>query len=274
MNDLANSQMATSILQEIVQRKAGEVSVARSRRSFSELESALGNSSPLRGFTAAMDARISQQKPAIIAEIKKASPSKGLIREDFHPADHAADYSSHGATCLSVLTDHHYFQGRDDYLVEVRQASQLPILRKDFLLDPYQIAESRVLGADCVLLIVAALEQSLLADLVAYAQSISIDVLVEVHNADELERALQLNTRLIGINNRDLHAFDTSLQTTLMLAGQVPDDKLIITESGIHSTADISLMIENGIYGFLIGEAFMRAEHPGEKLREMFADQL
>ncbi len=263
--------MAASILDEIIARKAEEVGEARSRVSLSELESRLADSSPTRGFAAAIGARISQPKAAVIAEIKKAPPSKGLTREDFDPARHAQDYASHGATCLSILTDRDYFQGADDYLVQARAACDLPVIRKDFMIDPYQIAESRVLGADCILLIVAALQHSQLIELAAYANEISIDILVEVHNRDELEKALQLDTDLIGINNRDLHSFETSLDTTLELAKHIPDGKSIITESGIHNPTDVSLMIENGIFGFLVGESFMRADQPGEKLQELFA---
>ena len=266
--------MAASILQEIVQHKAGEVATARSRRSLNSLESELNNCQPLRGFAAAISARFARLSPAVIAEIKKASPSRGLIRKDYRPADHAADYSTHGATCISVLTDRHYFQGSDDDLIQARKATELPLLRKDFMIDPYQIAESRILGADCVLLIVAALEQPQLMDMAAYAQEISMDVLVEVHDEAELERAMQLETSLIGINNRDLHAFRTSLETTLKLARLIPDSRMVITESGIHDPADVSLMIDNGIFGFLVGEAFMRADCPGAKLQEMFAGQV
>ncbi|MCG8413459.1 MAG: indole-3-glycerol phosphate synthase TrpC [Pseudomonadales bacterium] len=263
--------MAASILDQIIARKAEEVSEARFHVSLDELESRLSESSPTRGFAAAIESRIAQKKPAVIAEIKKASPSKGLIREDFHPAHHAQDYADHGATCLSILTDRDYFQGADGYLVAARSACNLPVIRKDFIIDPYQIAESRVLGADCILLIVAALQHSQLIELAAYANEISIDILVEVHNRDELEKALQLDTDLIGINNRDLHSFETSLDTTLELAKHIPDSKSIITESGIHNPADVSLMIDNGIFGFLVGESFMRADQPGEKLEELFA---
>lgn len=263
--------MAASVLDDIIARKAEEVSAARSRVSLDQLESRLLESSPVRGFASALQNRIAQQKAAVIAEIKKASPSKGLIREDFQPAQHAKDYADHGATCLSILTDRDYFQGSDDYLVAAREACDLPVIRKDFMIDPYQIAESRVLGADCILLIVAALQHSQLIELAAYANEISIDILVEVHNRDELDRALQLDTDLIGINNRDLHTFETSLDTTLELAKLIPDGKSIITESGIHNPADVSLMIDNGIFGFLVGESFMRANQPGEKLQELFA---
>ncbi len=217
-----------------------------------------------------MRARIAESKSAVIAEIKKASPSKGLIRQDFDPARHAADYAEHGATCLSVLTDEKYFQGADAFLQQARAACKLPVIRKDFMIDPYQIAESRALGADCVLLIVAALDASQLRELAVYARELSLDVLVEVHNNAELEIALELDTDLIGINNRDLHTFTTSLQTSIDLVAGLSDHRLAITESGIHSPEDVALMHRNGIFGFLIGESLMRSEQPGAKLRELF----
>ena len=254
-----------SILDKIITRKTEEVAAASARRSLQELESTLMQADPVRGFAAALKQRVAQKLPAVIAEIKKASPSKGLIREDFDPAVHAQDYAANGATCLSVLTDRDFFQGSDAYLQLARAACSLPAIRKDFMIDPYQIAESRVLGADCVLLIVAALEQSQLEELAAYANEISIDILVEVHNQAELERALNLNTDLIGINNRDLHSFETNLDITLELAKNIPADKVVITESGIHTAADVQLMLDNDIYGFLVGESFMRAPQPGVK---------
>ena len=259
-----------SVLDEIVAHKATEVAAAKSERSLTQLETMLIVADPVRGFVDALADRIEQRQSAVIAEIKKASPSKGLIREDFNPAVHAADYEAHGAACLSILTDRKYFQGDDEYLKQGRAACDIPVIRKDFMIDPYQIAESRVLGADCVLLIVAALEQSQLAELAAYANEISIDVLVEVHNQSELERALDLDIELVGINNRDLHTFETSLNTTLELAKQIPADKLIVTESGIHSPEDVKLMLDNDIFGFLVGESFMRAPEPGVKLQELF----
>ncbi|MFN3165381.1 MAG: indole-3-glycerol phosphate synthase TrpC, partial [Pseudohongiellaceae bacterium] len=184
----------------------------------------------------------------------------------------AQTYQAHGATCLSILTDRKYFQGSNDYLLAGRSASTLPVIRKDFMIDPYQIAESRALGADCILLIVAALQQSRLEELAAYANELKLDILVEVHNAEELERALRIDANLIGINNRNLHTFDTSLQTTLDLVPLVPDDKVIITESGINTRDDIKTMIDQGVFGFLVGETFMRAPDPGQKLQELFAD--
>ena len=259
-----------TILEQILETKATELAIAKRQRSLSELEVAISQAPPVRGFSAAMRARIAESKSAVIAEIKKASPSKGLIRQDFDPARHAADYAEHGATCLSVLTDEKYFQGADAFLQQARAACKLPVIRKDFMIDPYQIAESRALGADCVLLIVAALDAYQLQELAAYAGELSLDVLVEVHNGAELEAALELDTDLIGINNRNLHTFTTSLQTSIDLAAELSDDRLVITESGIHSSEDVALMHRNGIFGFLIGESLMGSEQPGAKLRELF----
>ena len=259
-----------TILEQILTDKAVEVATAKAARSLSELETDLKEADPVRGFATAMRERISQRQSAVIAEIKKASPSKGLIREDFEPAQHASDYADNGATCLSILTDKKYFQGADEYMQRARAACSLPVIRKDFMIDPYQIMESRALGADCILLIVAALAPSQLHELADYAREISLDVLVEVHDHAELELALELETDLLGINNRDLHSFITSLDTTLDLAKHIPEGKLIITESGIHEKADVELMHANNIYGFLVGESFMRAPQPGEKLQELF----
>lgn len=264
--------MSASILDQILLRKAEEVAEAKQNTSLDSLEASLSAAAPTRGFANALRTKIATQRPAVIAEIKKASPSKGLIREDFEPARHAKEYADGGATCLSILTDRDYFQGSDDYLVQGRAACQLPVIRKDFMIDPYQIAQSRLLGADCILLIVAALDQTQLVELATYANEISIDVLVEVHNREELDRALELNTDLIGINNRDLHSFDTNLQTTIELAKHIPDHKVVITESGIHSADDVQLMLDNDIYGFLVGESMMRAKNPGEKLQELFGN--
>ena len=259
-----------TILEQILETKLAEVASAKQNLSLSELEVAISHAKPVRGFSAAMRARITRGKSAVIAEIKKASPSKGLIRKDFDPARHAADYAEHGATCLSVLTDEKYFQGANAFLQDARAACKLPVIRKDFMVDPYQIAESRALGADCVLLIVAALDPSQLQELAAYAGELSLDVLVEVHNDAELKTALELDTDLIGINNRDLHTFTTSLQTSIDLAAELSDDRLLITESGINSLEDVALMHRNGIFGFLIGESLMRSKQPGAKLRELF----
>jgi len=262
---------APTILEKIVFRKHEEIAAAKRKHSISDLEQHYPAASELRGFAAAMELSIASKQPAIIAEIKRASPSKGLIREDFHPAIHAADYASNGATCLSVLTDRDFFKGHDDFMQQAREACDLPVIRKDFMVDVYQIAESRALGADCILLIVAALEQPQLLELASYAAQLQLDVLVEVHNEQELHRALEIDSPLLGINNRDLHSFETSLATTLNLAKLVPPGKLLITESGIHSPSDVQLMLDNDIYGFLVGEAMMRAPHPGEKLKELFS---
>lgn len=264
--------MAETILEEIVAHKSTEVAAAKKAVSLAELEQRFPPPESQRGFAAAMTASVSAGRAAIIAEIKKASPSKGIIREDFDPAAHARDYAAHGATCLSILTDEKYFQGHNDFLIAGRAACELPVIRKDFMIDPYQIAESKALGADCILLIVAALDNVQLKELATYANEIAIDILVEVHNSAELEQALELEADLVGINNRNLHTFETSLQTTLDLALQVPEEKLIVTESGINSSEDVKLMVDSGIYGFLVGESFMRAPEPGTKLKDIFAD--
>lgn len=258
-----------TVLDKIIDQKRIEIVSARASSSLAQLEASFPSAELSRPFARSLENRILDKKPAIIAEIKKASPSKGLIREDFSPAEHAKDYELNGATCLSVLTDQKFFQGANEYLIEARAACSLPVIRKDFMIDCYQVAESKALGADCILLIVAALEQSLLLELASYANEIDIDILVEVHNQAELERAMELDTNLIGINNRNLHTFETSLQTTLDLAKNMPVDKQIITESGIHSAADVQTMLSNGIYGFLIGESFMRAPKPGAMLNEL-----
>lgn len=258
-----------SILDEIIENKRGEIETARARKSLHDLVLSWPPASTSRPFANAMAAQIRQQKPAVIAEIKKASPSKGLIRESFEPAAHARDFEENGATCLSIVTDRDYFQGANDYLIEARAACSLPVIRKDFMIDTYQIAESKALGADCILLIVAALGKAQLQELAAYANELAIDILIEVHNQQELERALEIDTELIGINNRNLHTFETNLQTTLDLASKIPAGKIIITESGINSVADVDKMMNNGIYGFLVGESFMRAPNPGAKLKEL-----
>jgi len=259
------------ILKTILAKKHEEVARRKASLPLSTLkEIASGASSP-RGFYQSLRNNADAKKPAIIAEIKKASPSQGVIRENFKPIDIAVDYAMNGATCLSVLTDKEFFQGSEANLQMVRERCPLPVIRKDFMIDTYQIHESRALGADCVLLIAAALEDSLMKDLADTATGLGMDVLVEVHDAAELERALVLDTNLIGINNRNLRTFQVSLQTTLTLKDRVPADRLVVTESGIHTQEDVRLMLDNGIYTFLVGEAFMRAEHPGQKLRELFA---
>jgi len=259
-----------TILQEIIAHKHIEVAAAKERISLEELERSFAEFGPSRPFAGALAQRIQSKQPAVIAEIKKASPSKGLIREDFDPARIAIDYAQAGATCLSVLTDEKYFQGSTRYLQEARAVCELPVIRKDFMIDAYQVAQAKAMGADCILLIVAALEKSLLHELADYANEVSLDVLVEINSAEELNTALELDTALIGINNRNLHTFETSLDVTLQLARSVPEDRVVITESGIHSAADVQRMLEQGIFGFLIGETFMRAPSPGMKLKEIF----
>lgn len=217
-----------------------------------------------------MEHRLTMGQAAVIAEIKKASPSKGIIRKDFYPAEIAKSYEAGGATCLSVLTDRDYFQGSEVYLQQARAACSLPVIRKDFLIDPYQIYEARVIGADCVLLIVASLEKSQLMDLNELALEIGLDVLIEVHDEAELDVALQTSNRLIGINNRNLHTFETNLDTTLKLLNKIDDQRIVVTESGILATQDVELMRSSGVNAFLVGEAFMRAEEPGESLRKLF----
>ncbi len=258
------------ILKKILDKKAEEVARRRVGMTIANLEEIAADVEGPRGFYNALQSKVLAKTPAIIAEIKKASPSKGVIREDFQPIAIGQDYAMNGAACLSVLTDKDFFQGSEVYLQMVRERCPLPVLRKDFMIDPYQIYEARALGADCILLIVAALEDGQMHELSDTATKLGMDVLVEVHNAEELQRALTLDTKLIGINNRNLRTFETSLQTTLDLKADIPADRLIITESGIHTHEDVQLMLDNGIYTFLVGEVFMRAESPGQKMRELF----
>jgi indole-3-glycerol phosphate synthase len=258
------------ILKTILATKAEEVARRKLAMPLETLKELADSVQAPRGFYNFLNSKASQQKPAIIAEIKKASPSQGVIRENFRPLDIALDYAMSGATCLSILTDKTYFQGSEANLQMVRERCPLPVIRKDFMIDPYQIHESRALGADCVLLIAAALDDAMLHILSDTATSLGMDVLVEVHDEAELQRALQLKTPLIGINNRNLRSFEVSLQTTLSLKAQVPADRLLVTESGIHTPDDVQLMLDSGIYCFLVGEAFMRAKHPGQKMRELF----
>ena len=260
-----------TVLQRILARKAEEVAERSARVSLAELEGLARLADAPRGFAKALVEQAARKQPAVIAEIKKASPSKGVIREHFVPAEIAVSYEKGGATCLSVLTDVDYFQGADAYLQQARGASQLPVIRKDFMVDPYQIVEARALGADCVLLIVAALDDVKMAELAATAKAVGLDVLVEVHDGDELERALKtLDTPLVGVNNRNLHTFEVSLETTLDLLPRIPRDRLAITESGILDRVDVELMQINEVYSFLVGEAFMRAEQPGLELQRLF----
>ncbi|HHS7812581.1 indole-3-glycerol phosphate synthase TrpC [Pseudomonas putida] len=260
-----------TVLENILARKVQEVAERSARVSLSELESLAKAADAPRGFAQALLAQAKKKQPAVIAEIKKASPSKGVIRENFVPADIAKSYEKGGATCLSVLTDIDYFQGADAYLQQARAACKLPVIRKDFMIDPYQIVEARVLGADCVLLIVSALDDVKMAELASVAKGVGLDVLVEVHDGDELERALKtLDTPLVGVNNRNLHTFDVSLETTLDLLPRIPRDRMVITESGILNRADVELMEISDVYAFLVGEAFMRAESPGTELQRLF----
>lgn len=223
-----------------------------------------------RGFMQSLQRKVDAGEAAVIAEIKKASPSKGILREDFDPLAIAKSYEHGGAACLSVLTDIDFFQGADEYLQQARAACALPVLRKDFVIDPYQVYEARALGADCILLIVAALDDRQLSGLLALAHELGMDALVEVHDQEELERALQTPATLIGINNRNLRSFEVSLDTTLNLLARIPEDRLVVTESGIHAPADVHLMRDHAVHTFLVGEAFMKADEPGEKLAELF----
>ena len=258
------------ILNRILERKQQEIESRRRELPLAELERRAQQASAPRGFSAALAARVRRGEPAVIAEIKKASPSKGVIREDFDPVEIARAYQAGGAACLSVLTDRDFFQGHEDYLQAARAACELPVIRKDFIVDPYQIPESRAIGADCILLIVAALDDAALAGLHAAARELGMDVLVEVHDGDELERALELDLDLIGINNRDLRTFDTRLETTIDLLERVPKDCMVVTESGIHSREDVALMRGHDVHAFLVGEAFMRAADPGAALHALF----
>ncbi|GHD33558.1 indole-3-glycerol phosphate synthase TrpC [Parahalioglobus pacificus] len=259
-----------TILRKIIDRKYEEVADRLAQTPLSELEAAIASQTPVRGFAAALKASVNAGRSAVIAEVKKASPSKGVIREQFVPAEIAASYERGGASCLSVLTDVDFFQGGDTYLQQARAACVLPVLRKDFTVDPYQVIEARAIGADAILLIVAALEQSQMVELAAAAAECALDVLVEVHDRAELDRALELDTPLVGINNRDLHSFDTSLDTTFSLLPHMPEDRIVITESGIHTAGDVAAMREHDVNAFLVGEAFMRAEEPGDRLQELF----
>ncbi len=259
------------ILKTIIAKKEEEVARRRVQTPIEMLQEIASSIEKPRGFYAALQRKAALKKPAIIAEIKKASPSQGVIRENFQPVTIAQDYAMNGAACLSVLTDKTFFQGSEAYLQMVHDRCPLPVLRKDFMIDSYQIQEARTLGADCILLIVAALDDSKLHKLANLATQLDMDVLVEVHDVNELQRALTLDTKLIGINNRNLRTFETNLQTTLSLKNAIPDDRLVITESGIHTREDVELLLSNGVYTFLVGEAFMRVEQSGQKMRELFA---
>lgn len=261
----------SDILAKIIATKDAEVKAGYTRHSLAEMEALAKQQPAPRDFVGAIRAKLATNQPAVIAEIKKASPSKGVIRENFNPAAIAQSYAAHGAACLSVLTDVDYFQGANEYLKAARAACNLPVIRKDFIIDHWQIAEARAIGADAILLIVAALTDEQLHDLEAYAMSLGLAVLVEVHDADELTRALALKTPLIGINNRNLRTFEVSLNTTLNLKDRVPADRIVVAESGILAPADVQVLRNADINTFLVGEAFMRAPEPGVELSRLFA---
>lgn len=265
-----SEQATPTILTRILARKDQEVAERSQAVSQADLLALAEKQSAPRGFVSALNARMAAGDAAVIAEIKKASPSKGVIREVFEPAEIAKSYADGGAACLSILTDADFFQGHEDYLIAARDACTLPVIRKDFITHGYQVIEARAIGADCILLIVAALDDAQLAELNRQAHTLGMDVLVEVHDAKELERALKLDLELVGINNRNLHTFDTSLDTTLDLLSRVPPGVTVITESGIHTRDDVERMRERGVNGFLVGEAFMREDNPGEALKGLF----
>ena len=259
-----------TVLDRIIAHKRDEVAERRRRRDRAELEAKIEAQSPPRGFAEALDRKIAAGNPAVIAELKRASPSQGLIRASYDPSAIARRYEAAGATCLSVLTDEAFFQGGDQHLRTARDATSLPVLRKDFMVDGYQILESRALGADCVLLIVSALDAAQLEALYQQALALGLDALIEVHDAAELETALKLKPRLVGINNRNLKTFETRLETTLSLLGRVPDGVRVVTESGFHEPGQVRMMRQRGVDAFLVGEAFMRADDPGAALSVLF----
>lgn len=258
------------ILIKILKTKQEEIAQRSASTDIQALKEAIASASPVRPFVDSIRNSIKNNKPAIIAEIKRASPSKGLIRENFNPEEIAQSYQAGGASCISVLTDQQYFQGSEDYLMAARNACSLPVIRKDFIIDPYQVYEARAINADCILLIVSALTDEKMLELYSLARELRMDVLIEVHDADELHRALQLKPALIGINNRNLRTFETSLDTTIDLLNQIPSEHIVVTESGIHTKENIQLMLDNNVNAFLVGEAFMRANNPGEELKSLF----
>ncbi|MDG0992121.1 MAG: indole-3-glycerol phosphate synthase TrpC [Luminiphilus sp.] len=267
-----SKKLATpTVLKKIIDRKVEEVGDRKRRQNLAAVKGLAAEASSTRGFIRALQGRIGAGRSAVIAEVKKASPSKGIIREDFRPAAIAASYEAGGAACLSVLTDIDFFQGADIYLSEARGACALPVIRKDFTIDPYQIWEARALGADAILLIVSCLELAQLQELYGVAKEAGLDALIEVHDRSELEEALLLKPDLIGINNRDLHTFETDLVTTLNLLSDIPEHIQVVTESGIHTMADVNRMRAAGVDTFLVGEAFMKATDPGTELRRLFA---
>ncbi len=267
---MARAADGGDILARILARKREEVAARRAAVPLTELVSRIAAQAPPRGFGAALEAQVAAGRPAVIAEVKKASPSQGVIRADFDPAAIAASYAAAGAACLSVLTDVDFFQGADEYLLAARAACALPALRKDFVIDPYQVREARALGADCVLLIVAALEDGRLHELAALADELGLDVLAEVHDEGELERALALPKALLGVNNRDLRSFETRLETSLRLRAHIAPERLVVAESGIRTPADVARLRAAGVHAFLVGEAFMRAADPGAELARLF----
>jgi len=261
----------SDILERILATKRLEVAQAQAARPLATLRRDAEQRGDQRDFVGAMRRRLAARRPAVIAEVKKASPSKGVLRADFDPAAIARSYAANGAACLSVLTDRDYFQGAPEYLAQAREASGLPALRKDFIVDAYQVVEARAMGADAILLIVAALDDARLREFEALAHSLGMAVLVEVHDAAELDRALRLSTPLLGINNRNLRTFETTLDTTLALLPSIPADRIVVTESGILAPADVARMRAAGVDAFLVGEAFMRAADPGAELARLFA---
>lgn len=263
-----------TILTKIIDRKFEEINERKLKCSSKDVAAMAMDAPQARDFARKLLEKSAAGNAAVIAEIKKASPTRGVIREHFVPETIARQYEQAGASCLSVLTDHDFFQGHEDYLKAARVACSLPVLRKDFVVAPYQIFEARMIGADCILLIVSALSDGQLQDFNALAQELGMDVLVEVHGAEELERALLLEKTLLGINNRNLHTFEVSLNNTFELLSAIPDDRLVITESGIHTTDDVKAMFDNNINAFLVGEAFMRRDNPGNGLKELFQDYL
>jgi indole-3-glycerol phosphate synthase len=268
MNDLYSG--TPTVLKKIVARKWEEVAERKPQQPEALLLEKIKQVDAPRGFVASMQRALAAGRSAVIAEAKKASPSKGVIREQFEPAAIARSYEEGGAACLSVLTDHDFFQGHEDYLQQARAACSLPVIRKDFIVDPYQVLEARAIGADCVLLIAACLSDQQMADLCSTAVELGMDVLIEVHDREELDRSLPLEQTLVGINNRNLHTFDVSLNTTFDLLPHIPEQRIVVTESGILSVDDVERMRAHAVNAFLVGEAFMRAEQPGQKLRELF----
>ena len=264
------AQKTPDILKKIVARKREEIAESIMRLPIEKMIELANNADAPRGFFNSLNKKAKEHQSGIIAEIKKASPSKGVLRENFEPVEIAQSYEDGGASCLSILTDRDFFQGDPLYLIKARASVSIPVIRKDFIIEPYQVYESRAMGADCILLIVSCLNDDEMKHLSDLAISLNMDVLVEAHDLDELRRALKLDLPMIGINNRNLRNFEVSLQTTIDLLSEISDDKLVITESGITSRDDVELMHKNKVYGFLIGEAFMRHSDPGQKLKEFF----